>query len=590
MSVNPTNPKIPKGRETPDLGQTRPTTTGGVDWFDASQQAWRPAVRQDIIRDRLLRQAKAQEGTYVHPHGQGTGNNETAPLREDLNYGSAWADRPDLLFQLRPNHDQRCVEPTGVLIYHGRVMLDPFDHPIRDFGRDLPIVLSTELKGDEVEHYLRKNLAIKIYDLIARMPNGYTVINRTYTGPPRILTLRERATKFREKAGCLAWTKRDGSGCINDFILSLLPAGATTTRSLGRDLTAQEMVLRKAGNKGKYSNRRRKAKRDAEATIKQEEEDMQMEDSSEAEEWSRFSNLVNDASRNEKLAQSTSGPSAHKDKPSSQHRGRKRGLSEASSDGALGSGDGSHKRQKRNEEEDEDTEGVRYINSSSKRDTRKVVTSPSALNLNQGVAAKASGRTIRAARKAGRRRKRSSTALEEQKSESEYKESISRYSSRSERGSPLILEDDLSNGTISDATPQANGFGVRSNDTSPSHPQYSPGTDGGSPVDTPVEKDPDMRFRVPVSGPDINKLRRALQLTLLDLAIQCDQDADSMDEVYDLKLHEKESYVSQHRYMQQRCREPLFFLSEWTGGFGNWTLEEGDEVGPLLQGMLSGGS
>jgi len=141
-----------------------------------------PAIRQHLIRNRLLRQAKAREGTYgksetnsanesmltraVHPRGHGTGNNETAPLREDLNYGGSWATRPPLLFQLRPDKNQRCVEPTGVLMYSDRVMLDPFDHPIRDFGRDLPIVLSTELKGDEVEHYLRRNLAIKVYDLI----------------------------------------------------------------------------------------------------------------------------------------------------------------------------------------------------------------------------------------------------------------------------------------------------------------------------------------------------------------------------------------------------------------------------------------
>lgn len=102
----------------------------------------------------------------MHPRGHGTGNNETAPLREDLNYGSDWANRPALLFQLRPAKNHRCVEPTGVMMYHGRVVLDPFDHPVREFGRELPATLSTEMKGDEVEYYLRKNLAIKVYDLI----------------------------------------------------------------------------------------------------------------------------------------------------------------------------------------------------------------------------------------------------------------------------------------------------------------------------------------------------------------------------------------------------------------------------------------
>lgn len=199
MSVNPKTPTIPQGQETPPLGQTRATTNGGLEWYDSSTQAWSKylqandtqtslkllpgsAVRQTAIRDRLLRRAKEQEGNYgkfnyylrknevltdaVYPRGKGSGNNETAPLREDLNYGPNWANRPALLFQLEPTGDQRCVEPTGVLMYNDHVMLDPFDHPIRNFGRDLPIVLSTELKGDEVEHYLRKNLAMKVYDLI----------------------------------------------------------------------------------------------------------------------------------------------------------------------------------------------------------------------------------------------------------------------------------------------------------------------------------------------------------------------------------------------------------------------------------------
>lgn len=53
---------------------------------------------------------------------------------------------------------------------HGdRVVLDPFDHPIRDFGYDLPIILSSEIKGWEVENYLRRNLAIRVYDLIGKI-------------------------------------------------------------------------------------------------------------------------------------------------------------------------------------------------------------------------------------------------------------------------------------------------------------------------------------------------------------------------------------------------------------------------------------
>jgi len=87
-----------------------------------------------------------------------------------LNDGGDWAARPARLFQLAPTPGQYKVAPTTVLMNGNRVMLDPFDHPIRDFVNDLPIILSSEIKGWEIENYLRRNLAIKAYDLIGRSP------------------------------------------------------------------------------------------------------------------------------------------------------------------------------------------------------------------------------------------------------------------------------------------------------------------------------------------------------------------------------------------------------------------------------------
>jgi hypothetical protein len=83
--------------------------------------------------------------------------------------------------------------------------------------------------------------------------------------PPRLNTLRERATKYREASGSLTWERRDGSDGIRSYILSLLPTGATSTRPLGRDLTKEQLAFRKAINAGKTPNRRLKTKREAEA-------------------------------------------------------------------------------------------------------------------------------------------------------------------------------------------------------------------------------------------------------------------------------------------------------------------------------------
>ena len=98
------------------------------------------------------------------------GNNETAPLAGDLADGEEPQARPNRLFLLDRPATQRNVEPTTVLMDSGRVQLDPFDHPIRDHGSDLPVVISTEIKGWEIENYTRRNSAITVYDIIGRFP------------------------------------------------------------------------------------------------------------------------------------------------------------------------------------------------------------------------------------------------------------------------------------------------------------------------------------------------------------------------------------------------------------------------------------
>ena len=81
----------------------------------------------------------------------------------------------------------------------------------------------------------------------------------------RIYTLNERATKFRNTAACLSWSEKTGSAEKKAYIMSLLPPGATDTRSLGGDLTKFQQEQLIAPNKGKFPNRRRKSKRTLEA-------------------------------------------------------------------------------------------------------------------------------------------------------------------------------------------------------------------------------------------------------------------------------------------------------------------------------------
>ena len=90
--------------------------------------------------------------------------NYTAFLAKDRDVGSARAHRPDILFQIR-TPELRCVKPDGYVKHNGRIILDPFDHGLRNFP-ELPVALSSELEGCDIEYYYRQNAEIADYDLI----------------------------------------------------------------------------------------------------------------------------------------------------------------------------------------------------------------------------------------------------------------------------------------------------------------------------------------------------------------------------------------------------------------------------------------
>ena len=51
----------------------------------------------------------------------------------------------------------------------GRIVLDSFDHAIRDFPGVLPSALSSEIAGHDIMHYFRQNEHMQLYDLIGKL-------------------------------------------------------------------------------------------------------------------------------------------------------------------------------------------------------------------------------------------------------------------------------------------------------------------------------------------------------------------------------------------------------------------------------------
>ena len=99
------------------------------------------------------------------------------------------------------------------------------------------------------------------------MPNGYIAGRdgrRHHEGPPRVGTINQRAQRFRIRAGCIAWCKREGTGAKNDTILGMIPnecIAANSTKGF-RDLTRAEVDLVEKKNSGRVRRKNRKTRED----------------------------------------------------------------------------------------------------------------------------------------------------------------------------------------------------------------------------------------------------------------------------------------------------------------------------------------
>ena len=110
------------------------------------------------MRGRLIWDS-FQEGTgtgYKYPKRNGNvlGLNPvdyTSFLIHNRRFGEDRDHRAPELFILHPTHIVR--KPTNYVMDHGSVILDAFDYGIRDFGTSMPLCLSSQLEGHDIETY-----------------------------------------------------------------------------------------------------------------------------------------------------------------------------------------------------------------------------------------------------------------------------------------------------------------------------------------------------------------------------------------------------------------------------------------------------
>lgn len=93
----------------------------------------------------------------------------TTFLEKDAAYGSDREHRPPLLFQIFATDTSQDRVPEGFMMDGSRIVLDAFDHGIREFPGILPHCLSSELAGHDIMYYFRQNENLALYDLIGEI-------------------------------------------------------------------------------------------------------------------------------------------------------------------------------------------------------------------------------------------------------------------------------------------------------------------------------------------------------------------------------------------------------------------------------------
>lgn len=104
---------------------------------------------------------------YGKLHNNKHGNNPTDYTSfhaASQHYGKDRSTWSPLLFQIQ-KASAHMQMPTAFMRHDNQIVLDPWDHGVRDFP-ELPGVLSSALEGYDVEMFMRSNLAIALYDIL----------------------------------------------------------------------------------------------------------------------------------------------------------------------------------------------------------------------------------------------------------------------------------------------------------------------------------------------------------------------------------------------------------------------------------------
>lgn len=381
---------------------------------------------------------------------------------------------------------------------------------------------------------------------------------RRWVKPPSLNALTQRASRFRAKAGCLSWETNAGTENKNKYILSLLPEECkkpevNSTKAITKDLNKkQAQVELVAVNKGKFQQKRRKAKRTKEPEVKDEGD-----------------------TPNPIPAQSSPGPEIL----------------------------GTERKRKRSMPEKPKISGQNY-------DTKRMLSGKrrkaDAGTPMLGDKKRADGLPeIMPTRRSSRRATRTAVAYQESEDEGEAQPSdidTKKEQTPQRHQTGLMITPNRSPAArISAREPQVTaslkscaptGIVARYVIDVDDNPKPAYDADFVLESEAALNQDKaDLRYRTPTDAAERAHIRRALELTCIDFCALKGHAAPG-----DLLItYHHESYESQHRRIQKEfdrlwCgakRAPMLYrLPAWTGSVGDWRVPKDDEQGQILMWQL----
>ncbi|KAL6713172.1 hypothetical protein ACLMJK_009293 [Lecanora helva] len=195
---------------------------GNLEWWDAGQGEWRSAAPLDDYRHMIIEDDNARD-FYDHTpeHGQHEDDVTTFPLVDQIgmkhwfffgrdNMGNIVDAEDNQVMLLDEKPETYIMQPRpGCMMYRGKIMLDPDDHPIIDWP-GVPRCISSQIEGWRIEAMRRVFPWIALSQFRARMPR---YIHKKMAGVRPLFgmsSLTQRLGRFRDHYNIIPWKKGKG--------------------------------------------------------------------------------------------------------------------------------------------------------------------------------------------------------------------------------------------------------------------------------------------------------------------------------------------------------------------------------------------